>query len=141
MFQKIVVAYDGSEHAKKALDKAIGIAKCCGAEIKVVEAVDTSMLVGVGLTPIPQSVIDQLFTKARKDIDEAVSKVKAEGVKVEGVVLEGDPATSVLNYINSSGSDLVVTGTRGLSTLKKVFLGSVSSRIVNESKVTVLIVK
>jgi nucleotide-binding universal stress UspA family protein len=141
MFEKIVIAYDGSPHAEKALVTGLDIASKYRAKVHIVEVVDTSLLAGMGLTPIPQSVIDQLFTKARKDVESARERAAKMGVDAEGNVLEGDPATVILDFINKVDAKLIVTGTRGLSTWKKIFIGSVSSRIVRESKIPVLIVK
>ncbi len=46
-----------------------------------------------------------------------------------------------MDYAGKAGADLIVTGSRGLSTVKRIFLGSVSSRIVHEAKIPVLVVK
>jgi len=69
-------------------------------------------------------------------------KALSNGVKnVETVTLEGDPATVILDYVSKSGADLIVTGSRGLSAIKRLFLESVSSRLVHESKIPVLVMK
>lgn len=55
--------------------------------------------------------------------------------------MEGDPAQAILDYVDKNSISLIVMGSRGLSTVKRVFLGSVSSRVVQEARVPVLIVK
>lgn len=139
MFEKIVVAYDGSPHSKRALDVAIDLARKYNSRLYVVEVVDPAALIGLGISPVPQTVLDQLYQKAKNDVEEA--RRRAEGVNSEGEVLEGDPATSILEFVDKVKADLLVSGSRGLSTLKRIFLGSVSSRLVSESKVPVLVVK
>lgn len=105
------------------------------------EVVDTSVLLGAGIGPVPPDVIESLYNKARADIDGAKKIADQIGVKVEGVIVEGDPATAVMDYASKNGVDLIVTGSRGLSTIKRMFLGSVSSRIIHEAKMPVLVVK
>ncbi|QGA54064.1 universal stress protein [Sulfolobus sp. E5-1-F] len=142
VFKNIIVAYDGSENAKRALDVAIDLAKKYEAKLTIIEAIDTSVLVGMGLGPVPGEVINEMYNKAKRDIEEAKAKAINSGVKnVEGVNVEGDPATVVIDYAGKTGADLIVTGSRGLSTVKRIFLGSVSSRIVHEAKTPVLVVK
>lgn len=142
MFKKILVAYDGSEHAKRALDLAIDLAKKYEAKLEIVEVVDTAALLGMGVAPIPGEIIQQVYSKAQADVNQAKSKAQSQGVKeVEGVVLEGDPATAILEYAGKSKADLIVTGSRGLSTFKRLILGSVSTKLVHDAKVPVLVVK
>lgn len=141
-FKNIIVAYDGSENAKRALDVAIDLAKKYEAKLTIIEVVDTAILAGTGLSPIPAEIINEIYNKAKKDVDEAKEKAMKNGVRnVETVTVEGDPAATILDYSGKIGADLIVTGSRGLSTIKRIILGSVSSRIVHEAKIPVLVVK
>ncbi|MCQ4343461.1 MAG: universal stress protein [Sulfolobales archaeon] len=142
MFKRIVVAYDGSDHAIKALNTAIELAKAFNSKLDVVEVVDTAALLGMGFAPIPSEVIAQIYNKAQNDVEQAKKKAQEAGVKdVISQVLEGDPATSIIEYASKNGADLIVMGSRGLSTFKRLILGSVSSKVVQESRVPVLVVK
>ncbi|MCQ4343917.1 MAG: universal stress protein [Sulfolobales archaeon] len=142
MFKRIVVAYDGSDHAIKALNTAIELAKAFNSKLDVVEVVDTAALLGMGFAPIPSDVIAQIYNKAQNDVEQAKKKAQEAGVKdVTSQVLEGDPATSIIEYASKNGADLIVIGSRGLSTFKRLILGSVSSKVVQESRVPVLVVK
>ncbi|MEM0174590.1 MAG: universal stress protein [Metallosphaera sp.] len=141
MFKHILVAYDGSENAKRALNVAIDLTKRYEAKLDIVEVVDTSVLLGAGIGPVPPDVIDSLYGKARADIENGKKTAEQGGVKADGVIVEGDPATAILDYASKNGIDLIITGSRGLSTIKRMFLGSVSSRIIHEAKMPVLVVK
>lgn len=141
MFKKILVAFDGSDQAKKALEVAIDLAKKYEAEIYVVEVIPTAILAGMGFAPVPDSVINQIFGKAKKDMDFVKSLVSNEKIKVTVDILEGDPGSEIINYANKNNIDIIITGSRGLSGIKKLFLGSVSSKIVSEAKVPVLVIK
>ncbi|MDT7905463.1 MAG: universal stress protein [Sulfolobales archaeon] len=142
MFKRIVAAYDGSDHAIKALNTAIELAKAFNSKLDVVEVVDTAALLGMGFAPIPSDVIAQIYNKAQNDVEQAKKKAQEAGVKdVTSQVLEGDPATSIIEYASKNGADLIVMGSRGLSTFKRLVLGSVSSKVVQESRIPVLVVK
>jgi|BEDMetMinimDraft_2_1075160.scaffolds.fasta_scaffold09971_1 Universal stress protein UspA and related nucleotide-binding proteins len=140
-FKRILVAFDGSEQSKKALEVALDLSKKYDAELSIVEVIPTELLAGMGFTPIPDSVINQIFEKARKDMDYVKNLLSKEGIKFRTDILQGDPGTEIVNYSNKNNIDLIVTGSRGLSGVKKLFLGSVSSKIVSEAKVAVLVVK
>jgi len=142
VFRNIVLAYDGSRNSRKALDVAIDIARRYGASLHIVEVVDTSIFARIGLdSPIPQDLVDSMNNKARSDVEEARAIAEKGGIKAKGIVLEGDPATAILKYAEDIGADLIVSGSRGLSKIKKLLLGSVSSRIVHEARIPVLVVK
>ncbi len=141
MFKHILVAFDGSENAKRALNVAIDLAKRYEAKLDIIEVVDTSIILGAGIGPVPPDVIESLYNKAKADVEGAKKQASDAGIKVEGVIVEGDPATAVMDYASKNGVDLIVTGSRGLSTIKRMFLGSVSSRIIHEAKIPVLVVK
>lgn len=141
MFKRILVAYDGSQHAKRALDVAADLAKKYGAKLYVVEVVDTATILGFAVGPVPPDLIDSMRERAKADLADAKAKAEAQGVAAETALLEGDPASSVIEYSERVGADLIVTGSRGLSAIKRVFMGSVSTGIVTRAKMPVLVVK
>lgn len=141
MFNHIVIAYDGSSHAKRALDIAIDLASKYSSKLDIVEVVDSTVFSGAGVAPIPADVIESVYSKAKSDIEEAKKVASQKGVNAEGVVLEGDPANAILDYVSKNNADLIITGSRGLSTFKRMLLGSVSTRLVQEAKIPVIVVK
>ncbi len=58
----------------------------------------------------------------------------------ERIVL-GDPGHAIVQYSQTHGIDLIVIGARGLSTFKKIFVGSVSDYVLNKAKTAVMLVK
>ncbi|AWS00095.1 universal stress protein [Metallosphaera hakonensis] len=140
MFESILVPIDGSEHSVKALRVAIDLAKKYGSTIYVLEVVDETIFYNAGVLP-PLNAVKALEKKAKEDVDKALQEVHSAGIKGVGEALEGDPGTIILDYIQKNNISLVVMGSRGLSTFKRILLGSVSSRVVQESKIPVLIIK
>jgi len=145
MFKNILLAYDGSENARKALNVAIDLALKYKAKLYIVEVVDTnsisvSDLRGASSLDINR-IIEEIKTKASGDIRECIKLAQSGNVEADGEVLEGDPASEILRYCEEIKADLIVTGCRGMSRWKRLLIGSVSSRIVSESKVPTLVVK
>ncbi|MEM4422438.1 universal stress protein, partial [Pyrobaculum sp.] len=80
--------------------------------------------------------------KAQKIASEAAEALKSQGVALEEVaVRSGTPATEILNYAEEKGVDLIVMGSRGLSALQRLVLGSVSQAVASRARVPVLIVR
>jgi nucleotide-binding universal stress UspA family protein len=140
VFTKILVAVDGSENSEKALDTAINLAAELKDQLLIVTAVDISHLYGEGVV-VPQESMDSVYSKAHEILNKAKSKAENEKVSCITEVLEGEPSRSILDYSTTNGAGLIVTGSRGLSAAKRIFLGSVSTRIVQESSIPVLVVK
>ncbi|ABP51046.1 MULTISPECIES: universal stress protein [Pyrobaculum] len=135
--EKIVVGYDGSPQAKRALEKAKSISEKFGSKIYVVHVIDTAVLSLSDMFASP-TVLVSLREKAEQLIQEALS---IAGPGAEGKILEGDPAHEIVKFAKDVGASLIVVGARGLSTIRRILMGSVSSRVVQESPVDVLIVK
>jgi len=134
---QIVVGYDGSIYSKKALEKVKVLAEKFGSKVYVVHVVDTAVLSLSDVFASP-SILASLREKAEQLIKEAVQLL---GGNAEGKVLEGDPAHEIVKFAKEVNASLIVLGSRGLSTIRRVLMGSVSSRVVQESPIDVLIVK
>jgi len=145
MFKKILLAFDGSEHARKALNVAIDLALRYNAKLLVVEVIDLHTVNLAEATNISSysisKAIEEIKSKASGDLRECIRIAKESGVDVDGEILEGDPAAEILRYSEEKNVDLIITGSRGLSRWKRLLMGSVSNRIVSEAKVATLVVK
>ncbi|BBD72241.1 universal stress protein UspA [Sulfodiicoccus acidiphilus] len=138
MFEKVLLAYDGSEEAKKAVEVAVDVAKKYSAKLYVLEVVDNTILYSFAAPPIS---FKELEKRAESHVNEVAQRARSSGVDCEPKVAAGYPPTAIMEFAESNGVGLIVMGSRGLSTFKKLFLGSVSSAVVNNSKVPVLIVR
>lgn len=133
----IVVGYDGSPQSDKAFEKAKALAEKFGSKIYVVHVIDTAVLSLSEAFSTP-SVLMSLRERAESLIKEAVAKA---GGGAEGKILEGDPAHEIIKFAREVGASLIVVGARGLSTIRRILMGSVSSRVVQESPIDVFVVK
>ncbi|MFP3260037.1 MAG: universal stress protein [Sulfolobus sp.] len=129
---KYVVAYDGSEHSKKAINFLLKIAKKED-EIHIVTVVKEP-------PKSPEQKIIEERSKAEEEQKELM-KILSE-YNVKPMIEESlDVPDAIIQYCTRINCDMIITGSRGLTGLKKVIIGSVSSAIVNKSPVPVLVVK
>ena len=136
MFKSILVAWDGSEHAKRALAEAIDLARTQDARLTLL-TVAAPLHAWPGYVP-PVSQAD-LISGAEKTLAEGEALVP-EGIAVSGRTAAGDPGLELLKRAGAADHDLIVMGSRGRGAVRSAFLGSVSHFVLNHTTVPVLIV-
>lgn len=141
-FRRILVPLDFSSHSDAALALAIELAREHGAEIHLVHAYElpTAVTMAYGVA-IPQAVWDGVQEAALERLEAGRKKVEAEGVKATTHLATGPAADAILQAAETFGADLIVMGTRGLTGLKHVLLGSVAERTIRHAPCPVLTVK
>jgi nucleotide-binding universal stress UspA family protein len=142
-FQKITVAVDGSKHANEALDTAVDLAKHYSSSLTIVGIAPIVPVLIAPAEPLAPGMIPPSDLPRYRDIvDAAVKHAKGAGVtNVSGVASEGVVVDELLEHLEAHPADLVVVGSRGLSTAKRILLGSVSSGLVNHAPCPVLVVR
>ena len=140
MFHHLLIGYDGSAHAKKALEYGIDFAMHAGSEITIVTAFPgVPDFIG---SPQYDQVVEHWTTEANHLAQMAAEQARAcniEKVRVE--VLQGGPAECILRVAETRRCDCIVVGSRGRGEMAGLLLGSVSDRLAHHAKVPVLIVK
>lgn len=147
-YSKILVPFDGSKFAKKAVQIAQDLARDHNSSLYVINVVDISAVNPPGkihsvesqksLAQIRKAITDS----ARSQINKIQEECVASGILTRGFVLEGLAHQKILQFIKENNIDLVVIGSRGLSGLSKVMaLGSVSRRISELAEIPVIIVR
>ena len=141
-YRKILLGFDGSENAKRALERAIALSTGEGAALRIIVAVNTILpLYGTAAPYYPPDYAEQVTEQGRKSLAEAVGRAKEVTEGVSGSVLDGHPAEMILSSADRDGSDLIVLGRRGISGVERFLMGSVSSSVVSHSKCDVLVVR
>jgi nucleotide-binding universal stress UspA family protein len=137
MFERMLLAVDGSEPAKRAAEDAADLARKVQAEVVVlhVKERDVTWAGGVDLeTP----------REAHELVDETVRVLKDLGVSARGEVeasVYGRAARVILETGNDVGADLIVMGSRGLSDLAGLVMGSVAHKVLHLAHCPVLVVR
>jgi nucleotide-binding universal stress UspA family protein len=144
---RILVGVDGSDPSKRAVSRAITVARATGAKLYIVYVVHIPVYASSTLLDSPAidySGVEQALTEVGKRVvAEAVKQAEGSGVEVAADVLERATSIvqSMLDYATDNKIDLIVVGSRGLSGLKRVVLGSVSGGLVNHAHCDVLVVR
>lgn len=144
MGRTILVAYDGSDLSKKAVQEAKNQgSQAPGTEVYVIAVVNPN---GPYTNVIMQKEIgDELAGDFRPEVLKVKEQFEAEGIPVYGEVLVGEinanPGKRICEYAEEKRTDLIIVGSRGLGNIKKLFLGSVSENIVHNAKCPILIMK
>ena len=140
--ERILVPVDFSDHASKAVDAAIGLAKVFGSKITLMHCYQIN--VG-GVSPyglvIPESLDRDIRDAATRKLAEWCEKVEAAGVAVDDLVTPVFPSEAICNQAEEMSADLIVMGTRGLTGVRHVLLGSVAERTIRTAPCPVLTVK
>jgi len=137
----IVVGTDGSPSADVAVRRAAEIAKGIGSRLHLVTAYPD--------VPTYRETIRSSAKAESIDLREVAESVLAresrvledEGIDVTTHAREGDPAEVIIDVAQEEGADLIVVGARGLSSLQRFLLGSVSSKLSHHAPTSVMVVR
>jgi nucleotide-binding universal stress UspA family protein len=139
MYNRILLAADGSKHSLRAADNAIALAKFNqSSKIEVIYVVDSKTSKADVLRQWDALGVSE---KREERLKETVEKAKDAEVNFEIKILRGEPAQAIIAYANENRFDVVVIGSRGLNTLQEMVLGSVSHKVAKHVQCPVLIVK
>ena len=142
--RRLLVAYDGSDNSKRALQYVVDLARDTGMalQVHVVNVQHEPIIYGEYVT---SAMIDELnnslMAKSRSVLDEAAAMLQAGGLTCETHTQLGNVAEQINDAVKRLGCDTVVMGTRGLGSCTGLVLGSVASRVIHEVSVPVLLVK
>jgi nucleotide-binding universal stress UspA family protein len=142
MFDKIMVAIDKAEITNKLLNATIEIARNKQTQVTLVNVSQEYM--SNGMIYVPENFLEDILNEMEKasleQLQQAKSKLKSAGINPETVHLKGDPAHEILKYARDTEQQLIIIGSRGLTGIKEMMLGSVSHKVSQLSSCPVLIV-
>ena len=151
IFSRILVPYDGSKYSKRALSKAIEIAKKDESKIDIISITSTDYIRPPGgllgmVSPSSVSAIKKITESVKKETSKMlasnVSKCRAKGIKADSKVISGNAAEQILKYAKQKKPSLIVIGSQGLHGIQKLkVLGSTSRKVSEFASCPVLIVR
>ncbi len=142
----VLVPVDFSEHSIHAVDYAIRLARVFHSRVVLVHVYHFPVELltdwsAYGTLAGSAEILEGL----RKDREEQMAALAREkagaGVPIEARVLEGTPFSEICKAARAEGANLVVMGTRGLTGLKHVLIGSTAERVVRKAPCPVLVLK
>lgn len=139
MYQKILVALDGSEPSAHALQHAAELAKSFGTEkVTILHVLKNLPL----QEPIYNVDLDSLLNEEdRAVMTPAVQFLSESGISYEAHSFNGDPAHVIASYAKEHDYDVIVMGSTGKGLIKEALLGSVSHQVAISAHCPVIIVK
>ncbi len=155
LFEKILVAVDGSEHSTRALETAIQIAKKFKSKLTILNVYAVSVRPVVmpeptTLTPPGVPVVTpEEVTKAaeaaqdvaKKILKDASEKAEAGNLHAETLMAEGYAPQEIIKAAKAGNFSLIVLGASGTSRLREILVGSVCDAVIREAPVPLLLVK
>jgi nucleotide-binding universal stress UspA family protein len=140
MFEKILIATDGSVHSERAVEVGVELAKLSGGSVTAVYVADTSRISHLPDDMLLFGIKDLLVREGQEAVGHAEGLAAKAGVAFQNAVLEGNPGEEILKYAEGSGTNVIVMGSVGRTGLDKFLLGSVAEKVVRNSRVPVLTV-
>lgn len=147
MYQRILVATDGSKLSKKAVTSAIDLAALCGAELVAVKVVprypQSYFEGGIALQAGEVQQVEKQWSDAGQSVVDAVKKAaEAKGVKAKGVVAKSDVISdALLATAKKQQCDLIIMASHGRKGIKRLLLGSEAQHVLTHATIPVLILK
>jgi len=135
--RRIVVGVDGSPSAREALSWALSEAAARDASLRVVNVYDLAPYATIGTISAPTD--DEFALKTSRALLEEMTEDANDGVEVELLATSGAPARTLLDAARQA--DLLVVGSRGLGTVRRLLVGSVSQQCVYHSSCPVAVVR
>lgn len=145
MFERILVAVDGSEGSKKALRLASKLQQTCGSELMILTVFRHHSLLEASMSMVrpddPESLDDSMRAYAKQVAEEAKTIAAEVGAaNVRAFVKAGQPARTIVKFGEEHKADLIIVGSRGQGDVQSFLLGSVSHKVTSLAPIPVMVV-
>lgn len=135
MFEQVLLPVDDSDAAAAAFDNVLDLAELHDATVHLLHVADSTI---ESLVQLPNDTIEVLEREGELLVQGFAEQAGDRNVSVVIKVLTGEPDDRIVDYAESQGIDLIVMPRRGRSGLDRIFLGSVTKRVVRTASVPVL---
>jgi len=130
---------DGSESSKKAFDKSVFLAQKCNSKLYVVNVVLDWEYGGDSAATF--ELIDELRARGTELLEQCKKQALQSNVQVETVLEQGDYAHEIIEVAKRKDCELIIMGSRGMSPIKELMLGSVSLKVMHHASCPVMVVR
>ena len=146
---KILIATDGSEFSRAAIEKCCHFISLGGARIKVISVAEVIMPIAtdpfVVSADYMQEVRDALVKQTEESVEEAKELLREKfpdaDVEITTEVVVGNPPRAIVEEAANWGADLIVVGSHGYGFWGRVVIGSVSQAVINHAPCSILVVR
>jgi nucleotide-binding universal stress UspA family protein len=137
-FRKILVPLDGSKFSEKALQRACEMSKAFDAKITLLYVVEKSPTLNILDRNEYLELLEKFGTRTLKKAKDIVLK---KGIDAKTILKEGNIVTEIEKSVKAEKCDLIVVGNKGMGSITRLLLGSVSNKLAQSSSCSLLIVK
>ena len=141
VFTNILVAIDGSDASQRAFIRAVEEAKVWNARLHVIYIVETGLFSSLPADNTVEIMYRVLETEGNAVLEKAKKYAAENGVTAITHMKQGHAGSEVVTLAEKEKSDLIIVGSHGKSQADRLFIGSVSTYIVSNSKVTTMVVR
>ena len=137
MFERILLAVDGSPQSGKTIGVALDLAKRYGSKVTVAHVREYERYEGSDVDLGPPIPAEQL-------VEDVLATFRAEKVETEGVIRRvdsGHTPEQIVEAAKQADADLIVMGSRGMTELKSLLLGGVANKVVHQATCPILLVR
>ena len=137
-FKKILVPLDGSKYSEKALGRACELVNVFDSKLVLIYVVEKS----VPLNFLDRKAYLKMLQKfGNKILDKANSSLSKKGIPAKIILKEGNIVNEIEKVVKKEKCDLIIVGNKGLGSVTRFLLGSVSNKLAQSSSCSILIVK
>ena len=135
---KILVATDDSQFSNAAVCQAINLAKVCSSKIYAISVIE----VNPEFEAVAPGFVEKIEDETRKHLESVKAKINGEGLECETIIHQGEePYEYIVAEAEKQKVDIIVMGSHGSTGLKRLLMGSVTSRVIGHSHCSVLVAK
>jgi len=156
---RVLLITDGSRYSQRALEYLAGFSLPPEVEIRIMHVLPpipspafiarTWPVGSETVSPLPSFETEKILSRQAEEeerggqslLDQTVKMLQEYGVEATGVLLRGDAATEIIEYVKAHQIDLIIAGARGLSPMKRLLLGSLTRKLIHYAGCSVLVVK
>ena len=157
--QRVLLITDGSRSSQRALEYLAGFSLPPKVEIRLLHVLPpipspafiarTWPVGSETISPLPSYETEKILSRQAEEeerggqslLDQTVKMLQGYGVEATSVLLRGDAATEIIEYVKAHQIDLIIAGARGLSPMKRLLLGSLTRKLIHYAGCSVLVVK
>ena len=136
-FERLLLATDGSDSARAAVEEALAIAKICDGTLTILSVVE----VNPEYEALAPQIVEKAEEEARTHVEEIAARAATQGISTESVVHQGEePYRFIIDEAERRKIDMIIMGSHGRTGLARLLMGSVTARVIGHARCKVMVV-
>ena len=140
MYRKVLIAFDGSDDSRVALNEGADLAALCGAEVVLVAVIDTGIDVAAAEAYASGTADQEELDESRSILEQEMPGLAERGLKGTAIVAHGHPPEQIMQKAREVGADLVVIGHRTHGLWSRLANDSVGVHLVKNPPCSILVI-